>query len=349
MGCLALTYYPTLELIKNSSEKVLTSKNTVNNQRKCLRFGLTISEDAGTGATPNKYLYNGKELQSDLGLNWYDYGARMYDEQLGVWHTPDPLASKMPTVSPYAYCFDNPVKFFDHNGQFPFPVTIRSFAPPGSFSGRWGMGFEDDHRGFSANPNVTSRISQTYTVDPVQRTISGGRPVSSDTRRGNQTWNATNTTDAGKIDDASFSKNSFGSDVASVEAHFKGSNPAFHGLAPDIEVSSLVSLSENDKAGYVIASVDLSSKQFPASEATIADTKGQNVLLVGAAAYGDPHNLMNADVQKAASIDIRLNIDNKGVFTGVEYGGKTYSISDWNKMQGMKPAGPLPRDDKAKR
>ena len=43
-------------------------------------------------------------------------------------------------------------------------------------------------------------------------------------------------------------------------------------------------------------------------------------MLIGAAAYGDPSNLMNADVQKAASIDVRININEKGEFTGVSYG-----------------------------
>ncbi|WP_281261171.1 hypothetical protein [Flavobacterium album] len=36
-----------------------------------------------------------QELQDDLGLNWYDYGARNHDPVLGRWMNIDPLAEKM--------------------------------------------------------------------------------------------------------------------------------------------------------------------------------------------------------------------------------------------------------------
>jgi RHS repeat-associated protein len=78
---------------------------------------------AGTISAPplnytlNKYKYNGKELQDELSLNLYDYGARNYDPALGRWMNIDPLAEKHFDISPYVYCMNNPVVFVDPDGR----------------------------------------------------------------------------------------------------------------------------------------------------------------------------------------------------------------------------------------
>jgi len=70
----------------------------------------------------NRYLYNGKELQDEtfaggVRLGWYDYGARLYDSQIGRFTTQDDYAEKYLDFSPYQYAADNPVLFIDMNGD----------------------------------------------------------------------------------------------------------------------------------------------------------------------------------------------------------------------------------------
>ena len=130
MGCPTIPYQKKSEpwKIHNRSENQVSPIFCSN----YYPFGLQINSLSWQreDAVKNRYTYNGKEMQDDLNLNWYDYGFRMQDPALGRWHVIDGLSDLYSSWSPYNYTMNNPIKFIDPNGAY-----VDDFS--GNNTGNW--------------------------------------------------------------------------------------------------------------------------------------------------------------------------------------------------------------------
>lgn len=87
-------------------------------------FGLTMAgiSDKAWNKLSNKFHYQGNEMQNGefsngSGLEEYDFHARHYDQQLGVWHSPDPANQ---FTSPYVGMGNNWPNGVDPDGKLFF-------------------------------------------------------------------------------------------------------------------------------------------------------------------------------------------------------------------------------------
>ena len=64
------------------------------------------------------FRYGGKEREEKFGIHEvYDFSARWYSPVYGRFQTMDPLCEKYYSLSPYAYCANNPMRFVDPSGM----------------------------------------------------------------------------------------------------------------------------------------------------------------------------------------------------------------------------------------
>ena len=106
-------YHYYLKDHQGNNRVVISQSGTVEETSHYYPFGGVFA----SAGNVQPYKYNGKELDTKKGLNWYDYGARHYDAVLGRFITVDALCDKHFKVSPYVYCGNEPVGRIDPDGN----------------------------------------------------------------------------------------------------------------------------------------------------------------------------------------------------------------------------------------
>jgi len=105
-----------------------------------------------------RFKFTGKERDAETGMDYF--GARYYASDISVWLSVDPLASKFPNISPFAYVNNNPVMYIDKDGRAPWLVTgligaaisVTIGAVSASINDEeysWGDGLQDAAIGFA--------------------------------------------------------------------------------------------------------------------------------------------------------------------------------------------------------
>jgi RHS repeat-associated protein len=273
----------------------------------------------------NNYKYNGKELITDLSFDVEDYCARYYDATIGRWMQVDPLAEKYLFVSPYNYCLNNAINFFDPNGEYPFTIHVNSFAPfnyfgPGNFYKGDGA-----NRRFTTKP-AGSRISMITKYQTETRTSKSKAFGSmSNSKYGTYAYSEAYLNDGQKEITTTGNKLNLHL-YGKMEAFWPPSVPGLPSpggrMSPTFDIDIHNNLSINATNGVLAISGQIRGDQFPSAEAYATDAYGTSIILgVAPTTYGPvegPMQQLRGDRDLSMiDINIRISVGEDGAFNGV--------------------------------
>ena len=86
-----------------------------------LPWGEDFYNQRRNGYSGARHTFSAKEKDTETGLSYF--GARYYSSDLSIWLSVDPMSDKYPSLSPYTYCANNPIKLVDPNGEKVLPTS----------------------------------------------------------------------------------------------------------------------------------------------------------------------------------------------------------------------------------
>jgi len=217
-----------------------------------------------------------------------------------------------------------------------YTFVTRAFAPDSTFGG----GFEGNDRGFSTDPDASSKVTQEVGID-----LDETNPIQSFEEYSDETVHQLvpegihSPTEIPEgailhqnvVQDGDTTVLQFGTEIDAENPFTKvnGVNPA-----PSIDIFTEYEITQDKEANTLEISGTITGDDFPATEALIYDSHG-NPLFLG---IGKPPefasplvNLIGENNRPITDFDITVNVDDRGNFQSVISDGQEYSIEEWNE------------------
>jgi RHS repeat-associated protein len=110
-------YYYYLKDHLGSNRVVLRQDGAIVERDNYYPSGARFGESVVNGGSVQPYRHTGMEMQGMHGLNWIDNEARMRTVNVPEFTTMDPLCELYCSISPYAYCQEDPINKTDPDGR----------------------------------------------------------------------------------------------------------------------------------------------------------------------------------------------------------------------------------------